>query len=350
MAVSSVLNIALFIAFSSFTLFNSVQSQIDENKTITIGFLIPLSDPFDNVEIPVIGGVSGALDFAVELVNKYIMGKGYEFAYKFENTGYETNVALNRLGKFWRAGMPAVIGPGFTCAYEGKLAGALNLPLIDYLCEDEVVEDRTLYPTYIRYNPPGKDVAYAIVGLFHLWEWSRCSIISNDNARYQSVTDTLQRLFEQDGVEVTNYRTFNGGFVPEYDNGITVDWDTMLDDIASTTRIYVFIGTVMQHRDFLLKLNDRGMLDRGEAFTISTAIEHRLYGLTLYAENIFNHWDDDTVKGLLKYTVIVEQEVPKGDFSLYNGFVDEYVQRTADIFTPYFSEYHVSIIPNNVTV
>ncbi|XP_006821919.1 speract receptor-like [Saccoglossus kowalevskii] len=334
-STSTVLKLALFVTFVA------CWSASAQSTNITVGFLIPMSDPNSLVDVNVGQDLPGAFDFAVDMVNKYVMGSDYQITYEWKDTYYETNMALMKIGDWWKAKYPAIVGPGTSCSYEARFASSLNIPLIDYLCEDESVEDKDIFTTYLRYNPPGKDLAYVIVKLMESYGWQRCSVINSDAPAYQSVANTLFRLFDEHGIEVTNKRSFPGDFDPDKHNvdfrAINLDWNIMLNAIAQTTRIYVFIGTVLQSRDFMITLKKRGLLadglvQDGTSMVISTSMEHKFWGLAQYAKGSYTDAEDDTAFKAMKNLIIVESQIPSGDVSYYNGFVDAYLHRSETKF------------------
>ncbi|XP_077991655.1 speract receptor-like [Glandiceps talaboti] len=285
----------LVAAIAALALITPVRCSNYTNTTyIKLGLLTPFTDPYDTVDIAYAGSTAGAFDVTVDYLNRYLMDDGYEIVYDWYNTRYQTNFALKKIGQWWQEDYVAIFGPGLSCEYEARFAARLNMPLIDYLCEDDALFDRTKYPTYVRYNPTGEDAAYVIVKLFEKYGWKRCSVITSDDPKYVAVSDRLFELFEEQDIEVTNQIIYGGQYIPGV-LGSSPNWRARVDAIKQTTR------------------------------------------------NPYDHSLDEIAQKAIRYSIIVEFEVPMGDNYKFHGFIDQYLAETNAKFGSYPSEYHARI-------
>ena len=63
----------------------------------------------------------------------FTMFTGHNFSWVWKDTGCDPNTVIETAVDWWQKGVLAIVGPGCTCDYEGRVAGSLNIPMLDYV-------------------------------------------------------------------------------------------------------------------------------------------------------------------------------------------------------------------------
>lgn len=77
--------------------------------------------------------LSGALLYAVDVINEKRIIPGFNVSYVFRDTFGSTNQSLYEMSKLWRDGIVGFIGPSAVCTDEAMLAAAWNLPILSHV-------------------------------------------------------------------------------------------------------------------------------------------------------------------------------------------------------------------------
>ncbi|XP_070555016.1 speract receptor-like [Ptychodera flava] len=198
-------------------------------------------------------------------------------------------------------------------------------------CDDEV-SDKSVYKTFARTKPANSEVAYAVVEVFKQFGWTRCSIVSSDDPNFVGITNLVLRLFQESVIEVTNHHIFPGGYIPHYFIYKYEEWYHVIENLRKNTRIYLFIGKIIHHRDFILHMYRAGVYDNQDSIVVATSVEHMYQGLQGYSIGWYDTEDDELAREALRYSLLVEFRQPLADFDVYNAFAEEYARRTEYIF------------------
>ncbi|XP_006822423.1 speract receptor-like, partial [Saccoglossus kowalevskii] len=321
----------IVVIFLFVSLLRPTQCVGDDDKVLKIGFLVPLTDPYHMTMYTLGDPMAGAFDMAIEHANDLGFVDGYRVEYDWGDSYARINKGLQTIAWFRKNRYHGIIGPGNTCAFEARFASALNMAMIDYLCDEKEVSDKSIYSTYARTKPSFSEIAYAIVEVFKEYNWRRCTIVSSDDPNFVSMTDTVFELFEKNNIEVTNHRPFPGNYVP----GMAMysyDWDDTIRKTRQTTRIYLFLGSLVHHRHFIVNLYKAGVFSRDDTMVVTTSVDITFPGLQGYVKGVFDIDNNDIAMEAIKYSLVVEFRLPLIDYDDYVAFTDQYSRRTEYIF------------------
>ncbi|XP_077991656.1 speract receptor-like [Glandiceps talaboti] len=298
-----------------------------------------MTDPFQVSLLPIGKFIAGAFDMAITDANEmgFVQGPnssnlGYHVEYSWVDTYGKINKGLQAVANHWRDGYHGIIGPGNTCSFEARFASSLNMPMVDYLCDESAVSDKTVYKTFARTKPSNSEIAHAILLVFNTFGWRRCSLVSSDDQNFVSITDLLLTLFEEDGIEVTNHHVFPGTYVPNHSTRDYHDWPNVIKSIRKTTRIYLFVGKIIHHRDFIVQMYKDKVYVNKDTVVIATSVDHFYHGLRGYVRDWLDPTDDQIAKQAIKYSLIIEFRQPLMLPSKYYEFSEESIRRTHTIF------------------
>ncbi|NP_999705.1 speract receptor precursor [Strongylocentrotus purpuratus] len=214
----------------------------------------------------------GALPLAISLANQDSnILNGFDVQFEWVDTHCDINIGMHAVSDWWKRGFVGVIGPGCGCTYEGRLASALNIPMIDYVCDENPVSDKSIYPTFLRTIPPSIQVVEAIILTLQRYELDQVSVVVENITKYRNIFNTMKDKFDERDYEIL-HEEYYAGFDP---------WDYEMDDPFSeiiqrtkeTTRIYVFFGDASDLRQFAMTALDEGILDSGDYVILGAVVD-----------------------------------------------------------------------------
>ena len=115
---------------------SSLSSQL---KKLTIGYL-PIDKTFHGYQLVErqYRVISGALTYAIDVINKKRLIPGYEVGFVWNDTHGTISGGLQAITDQWRMGVDMFLGPEETCNYEGRVAAAWNLPMLSFVSLEDV--------------------------------------------------------------------------------------------------------------------------------------------------------------------------------------------------------------------
>lgn len=83
--------------------------------------------------------ISGAISLAVTEINAGKLKRlGHSLQFKVAETYGEEVSSIRQTAALWTDKVVGYIGPQETCVHEGRMAAAFNLPMISYVCIQQV--------------------------------------------------------------------------------------------------------------------------------------------------------------------------------------------------------------------
>ena len=182
--------VSIFLLLASIS---SVSGQ-DEEKTLHIGFLIPMEGAWD-------GGrtMAPAAPIAIEALQGDPLLDGYKLTWSWRNSACSPGTALKMMTELLAEGIDMLLGPSCSvcCEPTQLLASTTNLPQViicftsfsaplssrvlqvSYSCTSGTLSDKLLYPTFVRTVGPYSVLGPAIVTVFNTFGWKRCGLLSS---------------------------------------------------------------------------------------------------------------------------------------------------------------------------
>ncbi|KAL8591931.1 hypothetical protein ACOMHN_039984 [Nucella lapillus] len=114
---------------------SSSPTTTDPLQPLTIGYLpIDITYPAQGYQVVKrqYRVISGALTYAIEMINKQGVIPGYRVGFVWNDTHGTISGGLQAITDQWRRGVDMFLGPEETCNYEGRLAAAWNLPMLSF--------------------------------------------------------------------------------------------------------------------------------------------------------------------------------------------------------------------------
>ena len=59
-------------------------------------------------------------------------------------------------------------------------------------CTDKALSDKTVYPTFVRTQPPSEKIAKSIAAALEHFHWSRVVVVMTNNTIYAPINDAFQ--------------------------------------------------------------------------------------------------------------------------------------------------------------
>ncbi|XP_076454270.1 guanylate cyclase 32E-like [Babylonia areolata] len=235
---------------------------------LTIGYL-PIDKTYPSHGYQVVERqyrvISGALTYAMEVLNRERVIPGYRVGFVWNDTHGTIPGGLQAITDQWRRGVDMFLGPEETCNYEGRLAAAWNLPMLSFKCADDEVSDKTKYPTFARTRPPAAQVTTSVLSLLLHFNWTRFSLVVGSSHGQQRVALKLQELARAHNLTVNHKKDFKE---PHMSLVAGNPFPEIVQDTYVETRVYVFLGQLNAMVDLMTNLNDRGLLRTGEYVVI----------------------------------------------------------------------------------
>ncbi|VDM21098.1 unnamed protein product [Wuchereria bancrofti] len=242
--------------------------------------------------------ISGALQVAVDDVNADPeLLPNHKLVYTFNNTCGDEQQSTRFFMQHWAQGAKVFIGPEMNCRTEATMAAAQNLPILSYKCKDEMMSDKSKYPTFARTVPTETEITAALIALFKHFEWRKFSVIYERNVANEELFRSIKSTIEKQNVDLevsdTQYVIINVSIVPHPFSEIErSNIKQIISDTYASTRIYLTFGNVRLFRRILLEMGAQGLMESGDYALIYLDPDYNWLN-TYHAMN--NHFFRDTL-------------------------------------------------------
>ncbi|VDO69760.1 unnamed protein product [Onchocerca flexuosa] len=169
----------------------------------------------------------------------------------------------------WAQGAKVFIGPEMNCRTEATMAAAQNLPILSYKCKDEMMSDKSKYPTFARTVPTETEITAALVALLKHFKWRKFSIIYEKNVANEELFRSIKSTIEKQNVNMKlsdkHYTIMNVSTVPHPFSEIErSNIEQIISHTFASTRIYLTFGNVRLFRRILLEMGAQGLMESGD--------------------------------------------------------------------------------------
>ncbi|XP_033644726.1 speract receptor-like [Asterias rubens] len=281
-----------------------------------IGLLVPLTDPQTGNASGFGDPVAGAFPVAVDDINlNPAILPGHTVSWEWVDTKCDINTGLTAVSDWWKRGFVGVIGPGCSCDYEARLAGSINFPMFDYGCDEGAVSNKLLYPTFIRTLPPSTRIVDALIVTLQKFDWDQVTVVYRNHSIWTNILNAMKEEFEVHEITVQHQEVFQTGFVPNNDSIIN-PFPEIFTRTKETTRIYVFLGEMIELRSFAMAALDEG-LNNGDYAILGMAIDHKIRRSQNWHSLDFLHMGtylDEKAAKAMESVLIIAPKSPKFTF------------------------------------
>nr|P11528.1 RecName: Full=Resact receptor; AltName: Full=Guanylate cyclase; Flags: Precursor [Arbacia punctulata]CAA31367.1 guanylate precyclase (AA -21 to 965) [Arbacia punctulata]prf//1411302A membrane guanylate cyclase [Arbacia punctulata] len=216
---------------------------------------------------------AGAFPLAIQYANNDMdILHGYDINFEWVDTHCDINLGMAAISDWWKRGFLGVIGPGCGCTYEGRLASALNFPMIDYACDENPVSNKEFYPTFLRTIPPSIQVVDSILLTLDMYDWNQVTVVVENITKYRNVFNTMKEQFDMREEWEILHEEYYAGFDP-WDPDAAEPFTDIIQRTKKTTRIYVFFGDSGDLRQFAISALDVGILNSGDYAIVGAVID-----------------------------------------------------------------------------
>ncbi|VDK69925.1 unnamed protein product [Onchocerca ochengi] len=242
--------------------------------------------------------ISGALQVAVDDVNADPeLLPNHRLTYTFNNTCGDEKRSARFFMQHWAQGAKVFIGPEMNCRTEATMAAAQNLPILSYKCKDEMMSDKSKYPTFARTVPTETEITAALIALLKHFKWRKFSIIYERNVANEELFRSIRSTIEKQNANMkssdTHYAIMNVSTVPHPFSEIErSNIEQIISHTFASTRIYLTFGNVRLFRRILLEMGAQGLMESGDYVLIYLDPDYNWLS-TYHAMN--NHFLRDTL-------------------------------------------------------
>ncbi|XP_074638228.1 atrial natriuretic peptide receptor 2-like isoform X3 [Acropora palmata] len=173
----------------------------------------------------------------------------------------------------WKRGVKAFIGPGNQsyCATSARIAASWNIPMISYFCHEDVVSDKTLYPTFARTRPPNAQLSKSILAVLNKFSWKTVAIIYCDDSCFSQhywgkTKEDMKYTFKENGIRVS----FEATMPMEHEQE---KFDHLLNIIKRKARIIILATNPEYAPAFMVSASKQGMTNGDYVYIVSTLSE-----------------------------------------------------------------------------
>ncbi|PFX31871.1 Atrial natriuretic peptide receptor 1 [Stylophora pistillata] len=247
----------------------AIQSNSQSNtENVTVVLLYPYSscEQLITTDNP----FASAFLVAIETINNSSTFN-FTISYRLNDTRCSELVAIEAMTEHKNRGVQVFIGPGNEtyCATSARVAAAWNLPIISYFCNEDVVSDKSLYPTFARTRPPNSQLSKSILAVLRKFSWARVAIIYCDGScfsqqRWDKTKEDMKTYFEENDIEVT----YEVQMPQEHQQE---RFDQVLEEIKVKARIVVIAANPEYAPPFMVRAQKKGMTNGDYVYIISTA-------------------------------------------------------------------------------
>ncbi|ELT90007.1 hypothetical protein CAPTEDRAFT_179122 [Capitella teleta] len=171
---------------------------------------------------------------------------------------------MRAMTKMKADGAVAFIGPEDTCATEGRLASAWNLPMITFNCRDFVNKEGT----FVRTMPSTTGVCRSLISLLLFYGWTRYTPIVQNTSFLQEAANTLRNLALVRGIDVNE--PIGSEFIALF--RCESSRSRMFKCVLFHFAVYVLFGDPDVMIDFIRSMYGSGLL-RGDEVVIAVQDE-----------------------------------------------------------------------------
>ncbi|XP_070379941.1 receptor-type guanylate cyclase Gyc76C-like [Dermacentor albipictus] len=267
--------------------------------------------------------VSGAMKYAVELVNRNRSIPGYRMEMMYRDTRGEMLRGTRAVLDCWKGGAVAFFGPEDSCYVEAAVAASLNLPMISYKCSDANVANIE-NTTFARTVPSAALVVRSVTALLRYYNWRKFSIVQENSLGYETVAQSLETRVKEKGFIINSKNVFNSDLscceqkLPCCQTAMT----KMLDETYRKTRIYVYLGNYRDLQTLLIAMRMRGLTDKAEYLVIM--INHDIHSWEDFNLNFFGKVPEKDIRALsdaCSQLMVILPRPPTGDS--YSEFIEK---------------------------
>ncbi|XP_037522806.1 receptor-type guanylate cyclase Gyc76C [Rhipicephalus sanguineus] len=282
--------------------------------------------------------VSGAMTYAIELINRNRTIPGYQMAMVYRDTRGEMLHGTRAVVECRDMGAKAFFGPEDSCYVEAALAASLNLPMISYKCSDANVANYE-NTTFARTVPSAALVVRSVTALLSFYDWRKFSIVQENSLGYETMAQSLEsRIKGEKRFTINSKNVFNSDLscceqkLPCCQTAMT----KILDETYRKTRIYVFLGNYRDLQTLLIAMRMRGLTDKAEYLVIM--IDHDIDSWEEFNHNFFGKVPEKDIRALSEacsQLLVILPRPPAGDsYSEFIEKVREYNQKPPFNFPP----------------
>ncbi|XP_077490503.1 receptor-type guanylate cyclase Gyc76C-like isoform X2 [Amblyomma americanum] len=267
--------------------------------------------------------VSGAMTYAVDMVNKERRIPGYEMRMLYRDTRGEMLQGTRSVLECWRNGAIAFFGPEDSCYVEAAVASSLNLPMISYKCSDASVT-KIDNSTFARTVPSAELVVRSVTALLRFFNWRKFSILHERSTLHTTVAQHLEKQANTErGFTINSNNAFSSELSCcelKQDCCLTA-MTKILEDTYRKTRIYVYMGNYRDLYTLLIAMRMRGLTDNAEYLVIM--IDHDILSWEDFNVNFFANVQGKDIRALndaCSQLMVIVPRPPAGEF--YSNFTE----------------------------
>ncbi|XP_015779320.1 PREDICTED: atrial natriuretic peptide receptor 2-like [Acropora digitifera] len=254
-------------------LLNTCLAQLSNHPTKTNAVSIALLYPFTScdqliTEFP----FASAFLVAVETINSS-REFNFSLSVQWNDTRCSELVGIATMSEQWKRGVKAFIGPGNQsyCATSARIAASWNIPMISYFCHEDVVSDKTLYPTFARTRPPNAQLSKSILAVLNKFSWKTVAIVYCDDSCFSQhywgkTKEDMKYTFKENGIRVS----FEATMPMEHEQE---KFDHLLNVIKRKARIIILATNPEYAPAFMVSASKQGMTNGDYVYIVSTLSE-----------------------------------------------------------------------------
>lgn len=198
-----------------------------EARNITLGLLLPYNVTSNSsaLGMELVAGNScyvSAMVLAVQAIaNDSSLLNGHSVTFIWNDTQCKDEFSVKAMLDQMSKGVEVFIGPACTCETTAKVASAFNIPVISYMCMNEELSEKTIFPTFARTIPPISRLAPQIHALLKHFNWTRVGIITQQKQQ-RTQWSVLEKSLRHLGVRVSSAFTMDQGVeeTRNFENGL----------------------------------------------------------------------------------------------------------------------------------
>ncbi|XP_041362491.1 guanylate cyclase 32E-like [Gigantopelta aegis] len=273
-------------------------------ETFTLGFITTMNSS-DLVKAEG-RKIAGAMTHAINEVNSdpNILAN-HTLQYIFADNADDSLRSVNLITQQWKKGAIAFFGPEDYCETEARVAASWNLPIIAYKCNDPIVSDKHIFPTFARTQPPSTHSAKSVIALMEHYGWKKFSIVVEKMDLKIRAAKNLKHLAEGRNMTVNDLMNFTGPYSTLYHFN---EIHTIVMKTYLRTRVYVIYSHPSAFIDFVRFLHKLGLTDSGEYVVIGIRDDED-YNIAETAEFLFKDVEykaDRTNESVLAFQPVLQ--------------------------------------------
>jgi len=209
---------------------------------------------------------------AAETINNDSLRFSFNLSIDWNDTRCSELVGIEAMSQQWTRGVDAFIGPGNDsfCATSARIAASWNLPMISYFCNEDVVSDKSLYPTFARTRPPNSQLSKSILAVLNRFSWRIVAIVYCDSSEncfsqqpWEKTKEDMKRVFKANGIKVS----YEAKMPMEHE---LKKFDQVLEEIKTRARIVILAANKEFTPSFMVHARRKGMTNGEYVYIVST--------------------------------------------------------------------------------